>query len=363
MRTETRRATLLRGAPLALFVAWTPIFSRDSLLPTPTSPPLSETDIARLLRKKQEQEEIAHKKIRLRDIILSVKPIEKATSPTIEENPITKDLIDTIKLVDEMMRTMNPRMEDAIFSRCDTPLKREAVLPFIMNQPIRQQALETVWQGIVQNANTQGLVMRDKVQALCEQGKVRRSGISLHAMHAALLAVRELDQEESIYQKLKPHQIPSPLILAGIAQIETAGGKNFGSIPLNHVVPRRTLDNDYIPHLTNMNPQGVPLPLYPNEVFSSTGGAIGIPQVVGNTLKNIKERRDGSKLNMFDMFEGMLAIAYILVAKGWDNQSREKSRNAFGEYGAWAYVNEFDNFWKAAQTHAQLLKEPLFVRG
>jgi len=321
-----------------------------------TPAPLLKEDIEKLVREKQK------KKTTLRKLILSIAPAKKSSQQK-EDDPAFIKQVETILLMNEMMNTTNQEVETEIFSRCDTPLKREAVLPFIMNQPIRQQALEAVWQDIVQNANIQGLVMRDKVQALCEQGNVRRSGISLHAMHAALLAIRELDQEESIYKKLKPHQIPSPLILAGIAQIETAGGKNFGSIPLNHVVPRRTLDNDYIPHLTNMNPQGVPLPLYPNEVFSSTGGAIGIPQVVGNTLKNIKERRDGSKLNMFDMFEGMLAIAYILVAKGWDNQSREKSRNAFGEYGAWAYVNEFDNFWKAAQTHAQLLKEPLFVRG
>lgn len=316
----------------------------------------------------------------------SVPPSPTAPPPTATtrpiETPIADKELEKIKsLITEMIKTTTTNGESEIFVRAENPQQRKQVLPFMAHRESREKALKQVWEDRKnENLLRRGLALNPDIEKLGVEITTAaknfgwptplQKGISPLIMTTAVEALEEVaklgaDSRESKYRQIpdRNKQVPA-LFLAAIAQCETEGGVNFGTSSYKSVMTGDQYDT-FAAYFKSVKPLGLTIELPLNAFYASSGGHVGIPQVEAGTLKNIQKKEDGSNLNIYDLFEGTLAISYILVAKGWDNSNKEKSRDAFTNYCGNSYSGVFDTLWDYGQNpkYSQLLKnESLFIK-
>lgn len=261
-----------------------------------------------------------------------------------------------------MLNAKGPQIEQSLFFNPNlSPQERRAAFSVMQNISVRKQAIQTLWNDRIQKAQNSGLIFNPELEQVCSE-----FGIGKEVMATAWEARSELakigkESDASAYRQIEAKfQVPT-LLLAAIVQNETTGAVDFGSKFYKEV-----FTNDQIAKIakffSRVRPFGQAINWNIHGLFASSNGYLGIPQVGPGTLdvlmpssKQTAHKEDETYLNIYDLFEGMLAINWILTSKGWNNNSRQACFNAWNGYGR---LVPFDRLWEASFNINRL---PLYI--
>lgn len=245
----------------------------------------------------------------------------------------------------------------------------EFVLSMCMKQEPRTQGLIRLWDFYIQGKQTEGKQLNVAYKNFLDdkqygKGQIREAqtlgkGIFYPVILNAIDAANEFATRVSAQQR-----VPA-WVIAAIGHIET-----FSSIDFNNYQLPNDATSVYAKYFLNVKPGGFTIFEQENKrikglnaLVSNGSGAIGYPQVAPDTLGVIAgKKRNGTNLNPYDLFEGALAIAYILVNKGWNANNQASQLQALRGYCGGSYEQYFTGILSHSQQFEYLMNtQPLWL--
>src|SRR3989338_931975 len=248
-----------------------------------------------------------------------------------------------------------------------TDSERRAAFSVMQNKTARIEARERLWKDRIAQEKKLGFIFNPALQETCKQFGIHEEVLTTAWKVHEELAKTGTDSKQSVYRQLPIRLRVPPLFLAMIVQRETTGGIDFGNRFYKDVFSPDQITK-LAKYLAHVKPFGLTIQWNINSLFASANGFLGIPQVAVNTLpllmpdtdrksENKVHKEDGSYLNIYDLFEGILAVNWILVHpdKGWNNNSKDSCLKASNGYGR---NNNFEQLWNKSFEVNQM---PLFI--